>query len=449
MIITQLRAAETNITGYASAMLNRWVKVERHEIAALAWSFAYFFFLLASYYVLRPVRDEMAVQSGLKSLPWLFTAIFFTMLAVVPLFGALTARVPRRRLIPMIYAFFILNLLCFWGVFQIEQARPWVARVFFVWVSVFNLFVVSVFWSFMVDVFNEEQGKRLFGFIAAGGTLGAIAGPALTVGLAQMLGPIHLLLISALLLSVTIFCVQRLGRLAHIRGAGTHAAEQALGGSIWAGLIDVARSPYLLGICFYLFCYTMTSTLLYVEMMHLVPREYPESAQRTRLFATLDLAVNVLTLTIQLFITAKVFERLGVTVTLALLPAFSIAGFLALGFAPLLMVLIVFGVIRRAGEFALSKPAREVLFTVLPREAKYKAKNVVDTLVYRSGDALSSTLATALRGTGFGLSSLAFLAAPLAAAWFVAAVWLGREERKLRTAPPAGERRATRYARPG
>lgn len=436
-------APQVHIAGYTSAMLSRLVRVQRHEIAALAWSFAYFFFLLASYYVLRPVRDEMGVQSGVKSLPWLFTAIFFTMLAVVPLFGALTARMPRRSLIPAIYAFFMVNLLCFWGVFQIAElqlARAWVARVFFVWVSVFNLFVVSVFWSFMVDVFNEEQGKRLFGFIAAGGTLGAIAGPALTVGLVQTVGPIHMLLVSAALLGVAVFCVSRLGQLAHARdvqAARGDAGAQALGGSIWAGLTDVARSPYLLGICFYLFCYTMTSTLLYVEMMHLVPKEYPESAQRTRLFATIDLVVNVLTLTIQLFVTAKVFERLGVTVTLALLPAFSILGFAVLGFAPMLMVLIVFGVIRRAGEFALAKPAREVLFTVLPREAKYKAKNVVDTLVYRSGDALSSTLATTLRSAGLGLSSLAFLAAPLAAAWFIVAVWLGREERKLRASPPA------------
>jgi ATP:ADP antiporter, AAA family len=374
----------------------------------------------------------MGVQSGVATLPWLFTAIFLTMLAVVPVFGALSSRVPRRRLIPAIYWFFIINLLLFWGAFQIADARPWVARVFFVWVSVFNLFVVSVFWSFMVDVFDEEQGKRLFGFIAAGGTLGAIAGPALTVGLARSLGPINMLLVSALLLGVAIFCMQQLRQWIRSASAAVNTEDQALGGSIWAGMIDVVRSPYLLGICFYLFCYTMTSTLLYVEMMRLVPGEYPDPARRTQLFASIDLVVNVLTLTVQLFLTAKVFERLGVTITLALLPAFSIIGFFTLGFMPVLTVLIVFGVIRRAGEFALSKPAREVLFTVLPREAKYKAKNVIDTLVYRSGDALSSTLSTALHGVGFTLSTLCFLAAPLAGAWFAAALWLGRKERQLR-----------------
>ena len=419
-------------------MLNRLIKVERHEIAALAWAFAYFFFLLSSYYVLRPVRDEMGVQSGVKSLPWLFTAIFITMLLVVPAFGALTARVPRRKLIPAIYVFFIVNLLVFWGVFHIDPfhaGRAWVARVFFVWVSVFNLFVVSVFWSFMVDVFSEEQGKRLFGFIAAGGTLGAIAGPLLTVGIVRAVGPIHMLLVSALLLTIAIHCVRRLGQLAQSANTGVAqppGGEQALGGGIWAGLTDVARSPYLLGICFYLFCYTMTSTMLYVETMTLVPREFPDSARRTQFFASIDLIINVLTLVIQLFVTARVFERLGVTLTLALLPAFSVIGFVVLGIAPALGTLIVFGVIRRAGEFALSKPAREVLFTVLPREAKYKAKNVVDTLVYRSGDALSSTLTTALHGLGYGLATLSLLAAPLAAAWFAVAMWLGKKERALR-----------------
>jgi AAA family ATP:ADP antiporter len=415
-------------------MLARLVKVERHEVAALAWSFAYFFFLLSGYYVLRPVRDEMGVQSGVTTLPYLFTAIFLTMLAAVPVFGWLASRFPRRTLLPAVYIFFILDLLCFWGAFQVEAARPSVARVFFVWVSVFNLFAVSVFWSFMVDLFSEDQGKRLFGFIAAGGTLGAIAGPALAVALAGPAGPINLLLVSALLLGIAVICVWRLGRSAGAAapGADRHAGDGALGGGIWAGIVDVLRSPYLLGICFYLFCYTATSTLLYVEMMRMVPAEYPDSGERTRLFATLDLTVNSLTLALQLFVTAKAFERLGVTATLALLPAVSVAGLLVLGAVPLLMVLIVFGVIRRAGEFALSKPAREILFTAVPRAAKYKAKNVIDTVVYRGGDALSSTIAATLRSFGFGLSGLSFLAAPLAVAWLAVAVWLGRRQRVLR-----------------
>ena len=417
-------------------MLARLVKVERHEVAALAWSFAYFFFLLSGYYVLRPVRDEMGVQSGVTTLPYLFTAIFFTMLAAVPVFGWLASRFSRRTLLPAVYIFFIFNLLCFWSAFQVEAARPFVARVFFVWVSVFNLFAVSVFWSFMVDLFSEEQGKRLFGFIAAGGTLGAIAGPSLAVSLALSVGPVHLLLVSALLLGIAVICVWRLNRSAGAAAAafgtgGGALGGGALGGGIWAGVVDVLRSSYLIGICFYLFCYTMTSTLLYVEMMRMVPAEYPDSGERTRLFATLDLAVNSLTLLVQLFVTAKAFERLGVTATLALLPALSVAGLLVLGAVPLLTVLIVFGVIRRAGEFALSKPAREILFTAVPRAAKYKAKNVIDTVVYRSGDALSSTIAATLRGFGFGLSGLSFLAAPLAVAWLAVAVWLGRRQRML------------------
>src|SRR5262245_17973889 len=415
-------------------MLARIVNVQRHELAALAWSFAYFFFLLAGYYVLRPVRDEMGVQTGAANLPYLFTAIFLTMLAVVPVFGWLSSRFPRRVLIPVVYLFFIVNLACFWSIFQIEAARPWLARVFFVWVGVFNLFVVSVFWSFMVDLYNEEQGKRLFGFIAAGGTAGAIAGPVLTGSLVQNVGPINLLLVSALLVGAAVVCVLRLSRWSSDAGAATRPEAEALGGSVYAGITGVLRSPYLIGICFYLFCYTMTSTLLYVELVRLVPTEYPDSAARTRLFATLDLAVNTLTLALQFFLTAKTFQWLGITGTLALLPAFSVAGFLALGFMPLLAVLIVFGIVRRAGEFALSKPAREVLFTVVPREAKYKAKNVIDTLVYRGGDALSSTIAAALRGLGLGLSGLCLMAVPLAAAWFGVAVWLGHKQQRLSAA---------------
>ena len=413
-------------------MLTRLVTVERREVAAVAWSFACFFFLLSGYYVLRPVRDEMAVQSGVANLPWLFTAIFVAMTAAVPAFGWLASRYPRRVLLPAVYLFFILNLACFRAAFGFEVAHVWVARAFFVWVGVFNLFAVSVFWSFLVDVFDEAQGKRLFGFIAAGGTSGAILGPALAAGLARLLGPVDLLPVSALLLLAAVVCLQRLGRWSRTASAAANGGGAALGGGIWAGLTGVLRSPYLIGICFYLFCYTMTSTLIYVEVLRLVPADFPDPAERTRLFAVIDLTVNALALAAQVLVTAKAFERLGMTLTLALMPAFAAAGFLAVGIAPLLPALIAFGIIRRAGEFALSKPAREVLFTVLPREAKYKCKNVIDTLVYRGGDALSSTLATALRGLGLGLSALSLLAVPLAVAWLAVALWLGREQQKLR-----------------
>lgn len=413
----------------------RLVNAQAHEIAALRWSFGYFFCLLSGYYVLRPVRDEMGIQGGVQNLPWLFTATFLTMLAAVPLFGWLTARFPRRVVLPAVYWFFAANLALFYIAFQAPGLAPYVARVFFVWVSVFNLFVVSVFWSFMVDLFSDEQGKRLFGFIAAGGTSGAIAGPVLTAALSGTLGPVRLLWISALLLGAALLCIHGLIRWADRNGdlAPSGAAKgPSLGGSVWAGLRDVARSPYLIGVCFYLFCYTTLSTLLYLEMARLVAEEFPSPHERTRLFAVLDLVVNLLTLAIQVFMTGRLLPRIGVTATLALLPAFAVLGFVVLGTTPLLAVLATFGVLRRAGEFALSKPAREILFTVVAREEKYKAKNAIDTAVYRGGDMLSSWIVAALRGLGLGLSALSFAAAGVAVAWLATSLWLGRRYELLR-----------------
>ena len=413
----------------------RLVDVRREERAALLWSFLYFFSLLCGYYVLRPVRDEMGIQSGVQNLPWLFTATFLVMLAAVPLFGWLSARFPRRILLPAVYGFFIANLLLFFAAFQFDALKVHAARVFFVWLSVFNLFAVSVFWSFMVDLYTVEQGKRLFGFIAAGGTTGAIAGPALTATLVRTLGPIPLLIVSAFMLALAILCITRLSAWAtHSKqfSEGASAARGApLGGGIWDGLKEVCTSPYLLGICFYLFCYTVLSTVLYLEMARLVADAYHSPQERTHLFATLDLVVNALTLATQVLLTAQVIKRWGVTFTLALVPAVSIIGFAGLALFPVLAFVIVFGVIRRAGEFALSRPARETLFTVVARDQKYKAKNVIDTLVYRGGDALAGWFIAGLRGMGLALSGVAFTAVPLAMAWVAVAVWLGRRQQAL------------------
>jgi AAA family ATP:ADP antiporter len=421
-------------------MLRSLVTVERGEWRALGWSFLYFFCLLAGYYVLRPVRDTMAVQSGMGQLPWLFTATFVVMLVAVPVFGWLSARLPRARLLPVVYLAFIAMLLGFYALVGTRAGLTWVAPAFFVWVSVFNLFVVSVFWSFMVDLFSEEQGKRLFGPIAAGGTAGALAGPTLTATLVEPLGTHNLLLVSACFLGIAVCCIARLNVWSRGRNtaARTPPVEAALGGGMFAGITILIRSPYLLAVCFYLLSYTVLSTLLYFEMLRLVGSTYANATERTQLFATLDLIVNLLTLVVQLLITSKAFARLGVTFCLALMPALAVIGFLALGFVPTLATLIVFGVTRRAGEFAISKPAREILFTVLPREQKYKAKNVIDTVVYRCGDVIAGWTNTLLRSLGMGLSAVAFAAVPLATAWLAVAIWLGKREARLRSAP-AGE----------
>jgi AAA family ATP:ADP antiporter len=403
----------------------RLLRAERHELPALAWSFLYFFLLLAAYYVLRPVRDAFAVQLGAKAVQELFLATFLAMLALVPLYGWLCARLSRARFLPAVYGFFILNLVGFYFF-----PDP---RVFFVWLSVFNLFAVSVFWSLMADLFDRAQATRLFGAIAAGGSCGAIAGPALTVSLAKQLGAPAMLLVSALLLALALAAMMRViawGR-KHPR-AGDPPAGEALGGSILAGARAALSSPYLLGICAWLFCYTVLSTALYFQQVEIVPKAIPDRAEQVQFFATVDLVVNSLALVIQLTLTARLVAAIGVGWMLALMPLFSLAGFAALGFAPTLAVLLVVGVTRRAGEFAISKPVREALYTVVPREDRYKAKSFIDTVVYRGGDAASGWMFTSLRGAGLGLSALAWSALPVAAAWLAVSFWLGRKQAALK-----------------
>ena len=417
--------------------LGRIVPVRADEVRALLWSFGYFFCLLAAYYVVRPVRDEMAVQFGADRLQWLFTAVFATMIALVPVFGWLAARLPVNRLLPVVYGFFALNLLGFHAALASGVGLHALAPAFFVWVSVFNLFVVSVFWSFMADVFTTDAARRLFGFISAGGSLGAIVGPGLTAWLAPAIGIPNLLLVSAALLCAAIGCIAMLLRLRS--GEARFLRVEGRGGSrprLWEGVIRIARSPYLIGICAYLVCYTLLGTLIYFAQTKLVPEAIADPAQRTQLFAAVDLAVNALTLLLQLFVTGRLLSKLGVTVMLAALPALSIAGFLALGLATALPVLIVFGVLRRAGEFAISKPTRETLFTVVPQEEKYQAKNVIDTVIHRGGDAASGWFAAALLGAGLGVSGLAFAGVPIACLWLATAVFLGARHERLRAEAP-------------
>ena len=415
--------------GFAYATLNRIVRIDPGEVAASLWSFACFFFVLCGYYVLRPLRDEMGVQGGVENLPWLFSATFAVMLGAAPLFGWAAARLPRRRLVPWTYLFFVANVLVFYAVFAVGAAPPAVARAFFVWVSVFNLFVVSLFWSLMVDLFRPEQAERLFGFVSAGGSCGALAGPTLTALLAAPLGTANLLLLSCGLLGLALVCIYALIRRASGASVATAHAEasDSIGGTAWSGIAEIPRSPYLLGIVAYVLLYTVLLGFAYLELARMVSATYSDSAQRTALFAQMDLAVNVMTLLGQLLVVAKLVEKLGVGAALALLPALGIAGFVAIGLAPVLAVLIAFQILRRAADYAIARPAREMLFTVLAREAKYKSKNFIDTVVFRSGDAASGWIYAALKSLGLGLAGLAAAAIPGAILWFLLGLWLGRE----------------------
>jgi ATP:ADP antiporter, AAA family len=425
-------------TSLVHIWLKRLVNVEPEEIRALLWSFSYFFALLCSYYILRPMRDEMGIAGGVEHLQWLFTGTFLAMLAAVPLFGWVTSRYPRKQFLPLVYIFFIACLLLFFGLFRYGNIDAWVARAFFIWTSVFNLFIVSVFWSFMADLFSNAQAKRLFGFIAAGGTAGALAGPALTATLAIPLGPTNLLLISAACLAWAMLCIRRLliwregtGPIpAAVADAGEQSPptgkDQGLGGGALAGLRLIAGSPYLLGICLLILLYTTLSTFLYFQQAQIIRDNFDDPAKRTTVFAAMDFAVNALTLVGQVFITSRLVKAVGLGWTLALIPVVLAGGFLLLGLAPLLAVLVVVQVGRRAGNYAIMKPAREMLFVILSQEEKYKAKNVIDTVIYRSGDVISAWAYTGLQALGLGLSAIAFIAVPVAGGWAWISYQLGR-----------------------
>ena len=434
------------MTSDTESILQRWlaraVAVRPGEMRALCWSFAYFFCLLAGYYVLRPLRDEMGIAGGVRNLPWLFTATFFTMLAAVPLYGAVVARLPRRRFIPIVYHFFVANIAIFWLLLTFDTAKEHVARVFFVWISVFNLFAVSVFWSFMADLFTSEQGKRLFGFIAAGGTVGALAGPALTVWLAVPIGPANLLIVAALLLEAAVLCAQRLESVAPgaERQVPAQAGSDALGGGWLAGIAMVLRSPYLAGIALWVALLSVAGTFLYFQQANIVAAASDDPAVRTRIFATIDLAVGVLTAVVQFFATGRLISRFGVGAAAGFLPIVFAAGYAALALSPVLAVVIAFQAIQRTANFAISNPAREVLFTVLAREEKYKAKNVIDLVVFRGADAAGGWLFAALRALGMELQAISLAAIPAMAAWLALALALGRaqERRAARSATGSG-----------
>lgn len=392
------------------------------EVVPLSWAFLYFFCLLCGYYLLRPVRDEMAIEGGVQNLPWMMTGTFLTLLAATPLFGYLSARVDRYRLLLTVYAFFIANLAIFF-LFMVSHVAPhWVARVFFVWLSVFNLFVVSVFWSFMADVFTPEQGARLFAAIAAGGSTGAMTGPVLTTGLTYVLPIAALMLVSAAFLVACCWCIVQLERWVRSQPpTRTRTQGEPIGGSIFAGIRLAASSPYLLGICLYLFCLTTTATFLYLEQTKLVSELISSPAAKTRLFALVDLAVNAITFFTQLFLTSRMISAFGLASALIALPVASAIGFGAIGLMPLLVVFVLFTIVRRVGEYAVSKPAREVLFTVISREEKYKAKNFIDTAVSRGGDAATGWIVNGVKSLGASVGQIAWVLVLISLLW----AWIG------------------------
>ncbi|WP_437315276.1 NTP/NDP exchange transporter [Sorangium sp. So ce385] len=417
----------------AAALLRRVCDVREGEVSALLWSFAYFFCVLCSYYILRPVREEMGISGGMDKLPWLFTAVFAAMLAAVPAFSALVARLPRRRFIPIVYRFFASNLLVFFGLLALDAPRATVGKVFYVWLSVFNLFVVSVFWGFMADVWRSEQGKRLFGFIAAGGSAGALVGSLVTAAQARQIGTANLLLLSAALLELAVLCVTRLNRLAGGLAGGAappeaSAAEERIGGGAFRGVTLVLGSPYLLGICAQTLFLSITATVLYFEQARIVSAESMDPARRTAMFASIDLTVNVVTIVVQVLVTGRLMTRVGLGVALAVVPVVTGVGFLALAARPTLSMIAGVQGLRRAIHYAVDRPAREILFTVVAREEKYKAKSFIDTVAFRGGDAASAWALSGLSALGVKAAGLSLLMVPVAGGWVLLSRYLARRQ---------------------
>ena len=381
------------------------------EAPALALSFLYFLLLLDSYYVLRPVRDSLVAGLGTAEIKYLLIAVFFGMLAIAPIFGLLMTHIPRRRLLPAIYGFFVVNLLAFALAFAAPNLGSWPARVFYVWLTVFNMFVVSVFWSFMADIWNEEQGRRLFGVIAAGGSAGGLLGPTLAQLLVEHIGNTGLMLFAAALLSGTVACLVCLGQLNKPVVEQTTQNAQAISGSAWQGFILVLRSPFLLGIAALVVIGTLIAQFFYAESTRLAKEAFDTPEARTMFFARLDFWTNVIALGLQAVVVGALTSRFGIVVPLVGLSVIGFFAFGALAFSPILLTLGVSNIARRSAEFGLGKPARDMLYTVATPQEKYLAKNVIDTVFLRGGDIIGGWTYSALTTIGIGLAGLGSIAA--------------------------------------
>ncbi|WP_051414846.1 NTP/NDP exchange transporter [Pseudomonas sp. QTF5] len=395
--------------------------------------FAFHFCVLASYYLVRPLRDALGLEGGADKLQWLFTATFVVMLVMVPLFGALVSRLPAMRFVPLIYRLIALSMLVF-GVLIAQRIAPvTVGRVFFVWISIYNLFIVSIFWSVLVDRFSSEQGRRLFGFIAAGGTLGTFIGPLLAATMATRLGPLALTVAAAVLLECAVRCYRALLSRTASQSGSRWLDERRMGGSMLAGITLILRSRYLMGLVLFMLLHTSAATLLYFEQGRIVAGSYADVASRTQFFAIVDLIVSALTLLFQLLLTAPLIRLIGIGGALVALPLATIVAFSAMALAPEPATVALAQGLRRAVEFAIVRPAREVLWTVVSREEKYKAKNVIETLVYRGGDAASGWLSAGLTVLGAGFGLVAVVIVPFAGLWGWLCLWLARRQEQRAT----------------
>lgn len=431
---------------------HRFASMREGEARPALLAFAYHFLLLAGYFVLRPLREEMGLAGGVRNLPNLFLFTLAATALVAPLFGWCVQRFPRRLMLPIVYRFFTVQLVAFWGLSLLIEgdAEIWLGRVFYVWISVFNMFVVSVFWAFVSDGFSPRQSKRIYGFVAAGGTLGALAGSVSTGLLVDLVGRMNLFLLAVGLLELAVLVMIRLHREFEVMQAAMTQEEIAAiaerrenersgwhgpWGGAFNGLGQIARSPFLLAISSFMLFHPFCSTILYFQQAEIVDALAQSREHATRVFAWIETATQGATLLLQLLVTGRVMRRFGVALSLMLLPVLTAIGFAFLGSTPVLAVVVGFQVLRRATNFAFLRPARETLFTVVRREERYKAKSFIDTFVYRGGDAIGSVAYQGLANVlGLTVGAIAYAAVPVAFLWTGAAWWLGRQHRRAEAA---------------
>ena len=428
--------------------LARWLRaltnIERNEMAAVLLSFLLVFVLMTSYSILKPLRDALAADWGNVGLSLTWTVNFGVSLLAVAAYNAALTYVRFRIMVPAVYVFFALSFLVLYLLRTTLPDPVLVNKTFYVWVSVFSLFNLSVFWSFMTDVFRSEQARRVFGVIAAGTTVGAITGPSITAALVDSLGADGLLLLSAALLFSPLVAVPVLRSLKETRlgnadpATGDGGLEMALGKNALDGFSELLKDRYLLGICAFILLYVTINTFVYFELQNLT-REYSLEF-RAKIWSVIEITTNVLTLVTAALITGRIVTRLGMTTALALMPVFVLVGVLALVASPVLLVLGIFQVGRRVGNYAVTRPSREMLFTVLSREARFKSKPIIDVVVYRGGDVASGWLFTLLAGAfGLGLKGVAVMIGIVAVLWGFIAIWLGRRYALRNDALTSGE----------
>lgn len=417
--------------------LSKLFNIDSEEIPAVITGLLMFFLLFTGYFMLRPVRETMGITGGVDNLQWLFTCTFIATLAALPLFGWLASKVSRRHILPWLYGFFALNLFGFALAMRADEPTVWVARSFYIWLSVFNLMAISLAWSVLADVFISPQAKRLFALIAGGASLGGLTGPILGLSLVAHIGHSGLLMLGA------VFLLGSAGAAMWLRHwRDTHPIHQTtplpadmqddkpLGGNPFSGAIDAFRSSFLIGIIVFVLLLASVSTFLYFEQARLIAEAFPDPTRQTQIFSLIDTIVQTLAILTQVFLTGHLARKLGTTVLLVAVPMIVAFGFLWLAMAPVFAVLAIVMVVRRFGEYALVRPGREMLYTVVPSEQKYKAKNFIDTVVYRGGDAVSGWVKRAIDVIAENPSMAMYIGSLLAAAWGICGLFLGRAHRR-------------------